>query len=240
MTLKQKLGQLVIPRLPVSRRAFDILRFESGCLIQRIHNQFSPEYHRKIKVLRGASGHSVNFGSGGRGLPGWINIDVRPHHEDQYICLDLRRCLPFSDSSVRRILAEHVIEHLDFRDDIPGVFREFHRILAPGGTVRVIVPDAERYMSAYVHRSRAEFETLGWKLDELPADIHTPIHIVNHVFHQGGEHFFGWDFETMDWALRQAGFGTVSRQSFRVSSDPDLAIDQENHAPYSLYVEAVK
>jgi hypothetical protein len=85
-----------------------------------------------------------------------------------------------------------------------------------------------------------EFETLGWKLDELPADIHTPIHIVNHVFHQGGEHFFGWDFETMDWALRQAGFGIVVRRGFRVSSDPALAIDQANHAPYSLYAEAVK
>ncbi len=240
MTLKQKLGHLLIHRLPMSRRSFDILRFEAGCVLQRVRNAVSPSYHRKLGALQEMRAMAVNFGSGGTGLPGWINIDARPHHKDQYVALDLRRKLPFQDGSVRRILAEHVIEHLDFRDDIPGVFREFHRILEPGGTVRIVVPDAERYMSAYVHRSPEEFQSLGWNLRELPRDIHTPIHIINHVFHQGGEHCFGWDFETMESVLHQAGFAEVVRQSYRVSRDPELAIDQENHAPYSLYVEAVR
>jgi predicted SAM-dependent methyltransferase len=240
MTIKQKLGQLVIPRLPFSRRVFDILRFEAGSLRQRLTNLLSPVYHRKVKALQTMSGISVNFGSGGRGLPEWINIDVRPHHEDQYIAFDLRRPLPFRDASVKRILAEHVIEHLDFRDEVPGVFREFHRILSPDGTVRIIVPDAERYMAAYVHRSREEFDALGWDVDHLPEDLQTTAQLVNHVFHQGGEHCFGWDFETMEWALRKAGFDKVIRQTYGVSRDAELGIDQANHAPYSLYVEAVK
>lgn len=240
MTLKQKLGRLLIPMMPVNRRTFDILRFESGCVWQRLRNQLSPAYHRKTRALQSRQGLSVNFGSGGRGLPEWINIDVRPNHDDQYIALDLRRRLPFADGSVKRILAEHVIEHLDFRDDIPGVFTEFFRILEPEGTVRIIVPDAERYMNAYVHRSSEEFKCLGWELDALPDDIYTPIHIVNHVFHQGGEHYFGWDFETMAWALKRAGFKEVLKQSYQRSRDPELAIDQANHAPYSLYIEAVR
>jgi predicted SAM-dependent methyltransferase len=240
MTIKQKLGHLIIPQLPFSRRVFDILRFEAGCLCQRLANTLSPAYHRKVKALQMMEGISVNFGSGGSGLPGWINIDVRPHHKDQYVALDLRRHLPFRDNSVKRILAEHVIEHLDFRDEVPGVFREFHRILSRGGTARIIVPDAERYMGAYVRSSNEEFKALGWDLNELPGDIHTPVHIVNHVFHQGGEHCFGWDFETMEWALRNAGFGKVVRQSYGLSRDEELAIDQANHAPYSMYVEAVK
>jgi predicted SAM-dependent methyltransferase len=240
MTLKQKLGRLLIHKMPVNRRTFDLLRFEFGCAWQRLRNGLSPDYHRKTRALQARQGLSVNFGSGGRGLSGWINIDVRSHHADQYIAFDLRRRLPFADRSVIRILAEHVIEHLDFRDDIPGVFAEFFRILEPEGTVRIIVPDAERYMQAYVHRSADEFKGLGWKLDALPDDIHTPIHIVNHVFHQGGEHNFGWDFETMAWALKRAGFKEVLRQSYQCSRDPELAIDQANHAPYSLYVEAVR
>lgn len=240
MTLKQKLGRLAMRATPVNRRTFGILRFEIGCIWQRIRNLLSPAYHWKIRALKSRTGLSVNFGSGGRGLPGWINVDVRPHHRDQYVALDLRKRLPFADGSVRRILAEHVIEHLDFLEDIPGVFSEFYRILERGGVARIIVPDAERYAGAYAKRSVQEFQSLGWNLQSLPGDIFTPMHILNHVFHQGGEHCFGWDLETMEWALRRAGFKEISRMSFRVSRDAELGIDQPNHAPYSLYVEAVR
>jgi hypothetical protein len=66
------------------------------------------------------------------------------------------------------------------------------------------------------------------------------MHVVNHVFHRGGEHSFGYDFETLEWALHKAGFSTVEQMSYKASRDPLLAIDQENHAPYPLYVEAMK
>jgi len=240
MTLKQKIGKALPEWTGLSRRTIDIIRFEVGCAGQRLRNALSPAYHRKIAALQERSDLSVNFGSGGRGLDGWINIDAVGRHQDLYVAHDIRRPLPFRDGSVRRILAEHVVEHLDFRDDVPRVFAEFHRVLEPGGVARIIVPDAARYMAAYVGKSTGDFQALGWDLGNLPSDIYTPAHIVNHVFHQGGEHYFGWDFETMDWALRRAGFQEVLRQSYRVSRDPELAIDQANHAPYSLYVEAVK
>lgn len=239
-TLKHVIGRFLIPQLPINRRTFDILRFELGCAVQRLKNICSPSYHRKIAKLRGLNDLSVNFGSGGYGLPGWINIDARSTHKDTYIAYDMRRPLPFKDNQVRRILAEHVIEHIDFRDDIPNVFKEFHRILQPGGTVRIIVPDAERFLSAYTHRSEREFADLDWDLGNMPSDIYTPMHIINHIFHQGGEHLFAWDFETMAFALKRAGFDAIKKQSFRVSDDPDLAIDRQQHAAYSLVVEATK
>ena len=240
MTLKQKIGKALPEWTGLSRRTVDILRFEGVSLLQRLLNAASPAYHRKIKALRGRRDLSVNFGSGGRGLEGWINLDAVARHRDIYFAYDMRRRLPFDDGSVKRILAEHVIEHLDFRDDVPSIFAEIHRILPPEWVVRIIVPDAARYVEAYATKSPEKFRALGVDLDRLPADIYTPIHVVNHVFHQGGEHYFGWDFETMDWALRGASFREVLRQSYRVSRDPELAIDQANHAPYSLYVEAVK
>jgi len=240
MGLKQSLGRWLIARLPFNRRTIDILRFEFGCLWQRLVNLLNPLYHRRVRALRSRRNLSVNLGSGGRGLPGWINLDARASHADQTIAFDVRRRLPFADGSVARILAEHLIEHLDFRSDVPGVLDEFHRILRPGGVVRIVVPDAERYLQAYVERSRDKFAALGWNLTQLPHDIYTPMHIVNHTFHQEGEHQFGWDFDTLQWALRQAGFGEISRQTYNISRDPDLAIDRPEHASYSLYVEAVK
>jgi predicted SAM-dependent methyltransferase len=238
--MKHAIGRVLIPLLPVNRRTFDILRFEWGCIYQRLRNACSPSYHRKISELRRLNNLSVNFGSGGYGLPGWINIDARASHKDTYIAYDMRRPLPFKTGSVKRIFAEHVVEHIDFRDDIPSVFTEFHRVLQPGGTVRIIVPDTERFLSAYVHRSEIEFSNLDWNIKSLPSDIYTPMHIINHIFHQGGEHMFAWDFETMEFALNRAGFSIVKKQSFRVSDDPELAIDRQQHASYSLVVEATK
>jgi hypothetical protein len=62
--------------------------------------------------------------------------------------------------------------------------------------------------------------------------------MVNHIFHQKGEHHFAYDFETLAWVLKQAGFEKVRKCSYRNSPDPELRIDQPNHQPYSLYVEA--
>ena len=63
--------------------------------------------------------------------------------------------------------------------------------------------------------------------------------IVNYVFHQWGEHKWGYDFDTLQHRLRQAGFAHVERMSFGHSLDPRLACDRDTHAPYSLYVDAV-
>jgi predicted SAM-dependent methyltransferase len=152
--------------------------------------------------------------------------------------LDIRRRLPFSDGSVRRIFIEHVLEHVDFRSDAPSMLRDYHRLLAPGGVLRIIVPDTKRFVEAYVSGDRAAWRELGWDIDRLPDDLVTPMHVVNHIFHQSGEHLFGYDFDTLKILLQMAGFRRIERRSFRRSLDPDLAIDQDNHAPYSLYVEA--
>ena len=58
------------------------------------------------------------------------------HPGDQSFPCDVRRALPFADCSVARILAEHVIEHLNFKLEIPRVLNEFFRVLEPGGMVR--------------------------------------------------------------------------------------------------------
>ena len=238
-TLRSRIGSVVIPLLPINRRTFDILRHELRAWRTRLGNALDPRHHVRVRRLRKERGLSVNVGSGGRGLDGWVNIELRPAR-DTTLCLDLRRPLPLADGSVRRLLAEHVVEHIDFRSEVPRVFSDWHRVLEPGGTVRIIVPDGRRFLVAYVTGEDAKWHDLGWDAHRLPSDLYTPMHVINHVFHQSGEHLFAYDFETLAWALRQAGFVKVEQMAFRKSNDPDLAIDQENHAPYSLYVEAVK
>lgn len=238
-TFKSRVGRVVIPMLPVNRRAFDILRHELQAWRTRLGNGLSPSYHRSVRQFQEKRGLSLNVGSGGRGLADWVNIEMR-RHRDTTLCLDIRRPLPFATGSVRRILAEHVIEHVDFRDDLPVMLQEFLRVLEPGGVVRIVVPDGERFLKAYASGDAAVWHQLGVDLEAKTPGLSTPMQIVNHVFHQGGEHLYAYDFETLASALKTAGFAVVIQQSYRVSSDAALAIDQANHAPYSLYVEATK
>jgi predicted SAM-dependent methyltransferase len=239
MTLKQKIGRWVYTHLPCSKRTFDILRFEFHSARQRLLNSLLPWRRYRIGKLSSLRNISLNVGSGGRGRPDWVNFDAMAKYRDIYCTHDLRRPLPLADGSVKRIFAEHVLEHLDQRDDIPRTLAEFHRTLQRGGVVRIIVPDAARFVRAYVEADSAQWAALGFT-QGLPSDMATPIELINHVFHQGGEHYFGWDFAAMEHALKQAGFSQVLQQSYSISLDKELAIDQPNHAPYSLYVEAVK
>jgi predicted SAM-dependent methyltransferase len=238
-TLKQRLGAVLIPALPINRRTFDILRHELRSFTLRARNLASVRYYSEIRRLRRSKDLSVNLGSGGKGLEGWVNIEL-VRARDTSFCFDIRRTLPLADQSVSRILAEHVVEHIDHRQDIPKVFADWFRVLRKGGIVRIVVPDVPKFMDAYLTNDFDKWMALGFDLNNMPSDMSTQMQLVNHVFHQSGEHLFGYDFETMKWALRNAGFSTIERMSYRVSKDPLLTIDQENNAPYSLYVEATK
>jgi predicted SAM-dependent methyltransferase len=238
MTLKQRVGRWTASRLPINPELLSELRFEGNAWICRLRNNLSPTYRAKLRRLRRENGLSLNIGSGGRGIPGWVNTDAVGHPSDQTFSCDVRRGLPMADGTVARILAEHVIEHLNFRFELPAVLREFRRVLRAGALVRVIVPDGRRFAQAYVTNDRALWESLG--AYPLPGDIPTPMAMLNHIFHQGGEHHFAYDFETLEWALKEAGFVDVRQSAYGESSDPLLAIDRIEHSCYSLYVEARK
>lgn len=57
--------------------------------------------------------------------------------------VDIRKPLPFPIGSARFILAEHVIEHVSFRDGV-RFLGECLRILEPGGVLRLAFPDITR------------------------------------------------------------------------------------------------
>jgi predicted SAM-dependent methyltransferase len=241
MTVRQAIGGMLYTVTPGSWRVFCTMRREVEAVVRRARNRFNPEYQRRVFLLRNMKGLSLNLGSGGKGKDGWVNADLQAYKYDNGLPLDIRKPLPFADGSAKRIMAEHVVEHLDYHYEVPNFLKECYRVLEPGGVLRVVVPDAEQFCIAYVLRKRpGHFAGLGWDLNFLPATVPTPMAIVNHVFHQGGEHQFGWDYETMELSLMKAGFQEQELMGYKESLDPELAIDQENHRAYSLYVDARK
>jgi len=68
----------------------------------------------------------------------WFNLDVRPLPGVDVV-RDLRRGLPWFDSTFDHILCDNVLEHFD-SDDVVFLLNEMDRVLLDGGTIDLIVP----------------------------------------------------------------------------------------------------
>jgi predicted SAM-dependent methyltransferase len=148
------------------------------------------------------------------------------------LTMDMRKRLPISDSRLRGIYCEHVIEHLPF-DVIPFCFSEWRRVLRPGGVVRVIVPDAELYLQTYCRIKIGEDIRFPYHEPEK-----TPMMHVNRVFRLSG-HQYAYDFDTLAFLLDKACFKDIVRCEHKKGRDKNLLIDSDDREIESLRVEAV-
>jgi predicted SAM-dependent methyltransferase len=186
----------------------------------------------------------VNVGCGAHGRDGWTNMDVRRFGGVN--CLfDSRKVLPFPDRSVTALFTEHFLEHLEYTEEVFSFLGECLRVLEPGGRLRIIVPDAELYIRAYVEggwTSLAAIRNLSSEREDpfTPSSYHTRMELLNVVFHQGGEHRFGYDFETIASVLHRIGFTEVEQLKFGHSRLSGLALDRPSRKTESLYVEAMR
>jgi predicted SAM-dependent methyltransferase len=238
VTLKRRIRILIAWGLPISEFVFEIVRDEVRCALVRGENAVLPWRRRRLALLRGRREVLVNVACGPQRLEGFVTLDLRPSDPD-IIAWDSRRALPLGDGTARGIRIEHFIEHVEAREELPALLRDCRRALATGGVLRIIVPDAERYLQAYCRSDLSGFHDLEVPVP-FPSDLPTRMDVINHVFHQRHEHRWAYDFETLAHRLHDAGFATVERSAYQSSRDPRLAQDRATHAPYSLYVEAVK
>jgi predicted SAM-dependent methyltransferase len=186
----------------------------------------------------------VNIGCGAEGHPGWVNVDVIAA-EGVNCIYDCRTGLPFADASVRCIFTEHFFEHIDYTEEVPRFLADCHRALVPGGVIRIIVPDGEKYLRAYCADGWDDLAVVR-RLTPDHSDahfgsrFHTKMEVVNASFRQYFEHKFAYDFATLEFVLRRYGFTDVQRQECGRSIAPELVIDKADRAAESLYVDAVK
>ncbi len=146
---------------------------------------------------------------------GWEILDAIPAAHVDHVgnARDLTR---FPDATFAELYASHVLEHFDFKDEIAAVLREWRRVLKPGGTLYVSVPDMERLCHLYI-------------TPRLAAEIR--FQIMQMFF--GGHldkydyHMTGLDESYLAHLLQQAGFRTVDRVSnfdlFRDTSSVEVA-----------------
>lgn len=238
MTWKHRLGEWIFTRFRVTRFFVELVRTEVHASVVGLENAVLPWRRRRLRRLAKTKGALVNVACGPFVLPGFVNLDLHASHPD-VVEYDCRWSLPFGDATVSGIRAEHFVEHLEPRQELPVFLAHCHRVLETDGVLRLVVPDAERFLLAYCRGGTDAFHELGVP-SPFPEDLPTRMDIVNHTFHQWHEHRWGYDFETLEHRLNRAGFSRVERMEFGGSLNPYLAADREEHEPYSLYVDAVK
>lgn len=222
----------------ISRATLWAIRIELEALWVGLLVRVWPPRRLAWRRLRRERDLLLNVASGPFLVAGFVNLELRPYHAEVFRW-DCRRSLPVADGSCRGIRIEHFVEHLDPRDELPPLLRDCHRALAPGGVLRIIVPDTARYLRAYVDGGRRGFDALDVP-DPFPSDLPSRLDVVNHVFHQWHEHRWAYDLENLSWRLRDAGFDEIAVSRFRESRLPALAADRDEHAADSLYIECAR
>jgi predicted SAM-dependent methyltransferase len=187
--------------------------------------------NRRLLQPRLPASPCLNVGCGPAPVKGLVNVDY-DWTLGQELVWDVRRRMPFADGSVAGIFSEHMLEHMTLAEAMT-VLREFRRVLAPGGVVRIVVPDGDLYFEH--HRAGTPMPYADADRREFP--IYTPMVSVNRIFRSHG-HKFMFDFATLAVALTAAGFRDPEKLSFGVGRDPRLLVEQKSRAIESLYAEA--
>jgi predicted SAM-dependent methyltransferase len=185
---------------------------------------------RRIQLRHIGQVDYVNIGCGESMPAGFCNVDYawRPG----VLCWDITKGIPFATGSVKGVFSEHCLEHIS-RDQCLLVLRELRRILQPGGTARVVVPDGELYCRLYVNSMKGI--EARWP---YPESGQTPMGYVNGIM-RGHGHLFIYDYQTLRDSMIEAGFRDVCKTAYRQGREPELLVEQEHRAPESLYVEGV-
>jgi SAM-dependent methyltransferase len=184
---------------------------------------------------------------------GWVNTDVTPHlfvarvpglarllHAAGRLSgerlrqhragtfrrlryLDVTRRLRHPDASVDAIYSSHVLEHLT-PDEADHALREFHRVLAPGGVLRIAVPDLDQVIAGYDPEAPDAFLEGMLQGRERSTSRH--------------RHWWLYNERSLRAALERAGFRDIERRGFREGRCPD--VERVDTRPHSLFMEAVR
>ncbi len=175
----------------------------------------------------------LNWGCGGAGQPGWLNSDRREGAGIDFCC-DIRpNGLPVETDTLDYIVSIHALQEVPW-NEIQSVLREFHRVLKPGGVLRLCLPDLTKGVAAYTRGDRDHFL--------IPDEESTCLggKFILHMLWLGHSRLlFTPDF--IEEILLKAGFRSVAHCPFQQtkSAHPGIVeLDSREHE--SLFVEARK
>jgi len=229
----------------------------------------------------GQGAAKLHLGCGRNVMPGWINVDLygwrlrdalqkttaENTNSDSVISLNLATTpLPLDDGTCQCIYTSHMLEHLSHPVETSIFMEEVFRVLAPGGVLRVVVPDAQKWLKSYTSRdenflvsARQHWNHWDWRtFEEQQSWLDLLLPYLGASSLKGaltGSHQFGFDESSLRALLERSGFprDSIERSSFQRSRHSLLRVDDRSHAAgatfdgeesddtyFSLFMEARK
>ena len=197
----------------------------------------------------------LELGAFDRVHDGWLSTDITPHllvarvpglpwllhragmiSDERYLThrsgafrqvryLDLSRRFRFPDDYFECVYSSHVLEHLH-PDAAEHCIREIHRILAPGGIVRVVVPNLDGLVARY---DPADPEPFLYGLYQGRGSA---------TVDSSERHWWHYNAGSLEALLRRAGFTEIRQYGYREGRMPD--VETVDNREGSLFMEAVK
>ena len=78
----------------------------------------------------------------------WVNIDFNSYSK-YVIGHNLLKGIPYEDDSFDLVYHSHILEHFNKEDGLLFL-KECYRVLKPGGTIRIVVPNLEEIVKEYI------------------------------------------------------------------------------------------
>jgi predicted SAM-dependent methyltransferase len=227
---------------------------------QKIYRHFAGKkrYARAKNFMENyvasTSVRKLHVGCGSNVLPSWLNTDLVPDNAG-IAMLNAGEPFPIADNTFDYIYSEHLIEHLNFVQQL-SFLKESYRILKTGGKIRIATPDFD-FLTRLPEKRHEDFEKvyLDWSvntyLKNIPSQIvdadNRHVYVINNYFRDWG-HQLIHNKSTISKLLSYAGFRNVQFESVGASTDAVLT-GIENHGKvisdtYNRYetmvVEAIK
>lgn len=184
----------------------------------------------------------VHYGCGGCAPPEWINFDSSPTLRFERIPIigrlytrnsqrfpenvrkgDIVAGLSVKEGTADLVYCSHVLEHLAL-DDFRTAVRNTWRMMKPGATFRLVVPDLEVAIRRYNESSDAD-AALRFLEDTLlgrKTRRRAPVAFVKEWL-GGSKHLWMWDFKALEKELATVGFTEIRRAHFCDSGIPEFA-----------------
>jgi predicted SAM-dependent methyltransferase len=179
-------------------------------------------------------------------VKGFINIDFFFEPRVDFGA-DLRYPLRIDDHCIDGIFCEHTMEHLTYAMN-DNMLKDCYRIMKPGATIRIIVPDISIFAKNYAEQNDAWFKKWEQLMFTDSADaerakrrLTTNMQAISFVT-QEYLHVACWDYDTMKYYLEKNNFKDIKKVDFGISRQQNLLADSDtdDRKYVSLYIEATK
>ena len=209
---------------------FKSLSFNFQAIIRHLINY---HFSRRLSLV-----NNLHFGCGNDYKPGFLNVDLARKAD---VFLDARNKMPFKDNQIDLIYSSHFLEHLTNKELFTHL-SECYRILKPGGSYRICIPDLKAAISSYLNENEGEKRFLKISRDLpitnycIPEQYISRLDYLDRALHENGHHKIYIDYERLKNFLCASGF--LSENVIQVGYDE--SIDNQWRRDYSIYVLATK